>query len=128
MSFAEEAFSAIDQLKACVNKPVSLRSKLNAAIINIMWTIITGQSFDYDDPKFKEVAEKLEQMLTVVSWGGPINIWPWLKHIIPKWSGYTVYMGSQLEVLKIIDKIYKEHVKAIDRFAIFYLQEVAPKF
>jgi hypothetical protein len=52
--------------------------------LNALWHIITGQKLEYDDPNLKEIINKINIMMTGTALGGPMFIFPWLKHIIPK--------------------------------------------
>jgi len=62
---------------------VSLVLRLNVAILNALWHIATGQKLEYDDPNLQEIINKVNIMMTATQLGGPIFIFPWLKHIIP---------------------------------------------
>jgi hypothetical protein len=53
------------------------------AILNALWHITTGQKLEYDDPNLQEIINKVNIMMTATQLGGPIFIFPWLKHIIP---------------------------------------------
>ena len=57
--------------------------RLNVAILNALWHIVTGQKLEYDDPNLKEVVNKINIMMTATKVGGPMFVFPWLKHFIP---------------------------------------------
>ena len=40
-------------------KQVSLKLRLNVAILNALWHIVTSQKLEYDDPVLKEVINKV---------------------------------------------------------------------
>ena len=65
------------------DKKVSLVMRLNVAILNALWHIITGQKLEYDDPNLKAVINKINIMMTGTPLGGPMFIFPWMKHLIP---------------------------------------------
>ncbi|CAH2215801.1 jg23306, partial [Pararge aegeria aegeria] len=54
--------------------------------------------------------EKLKQLLHYMSArvkaftmaGGYLNQWPWLRFILPKWSGYSIIMQLNNQMLDII--------------------------
>jgi hypothetical protein len=53
------------------------------AILNALWHIVTGQKLEYDDPNLQEIVNKVNIMMTGTQVGGPMFIFPWLRHIIP---------------------------------------------
>jgi hypothetical protein len=73
---------------------ISLKLRLNVAILNALWHIITGQKLEYDDPSLKEVISKVNIMMTGIAFGGPIFVFPWLKYVIPKLvSSFVIIRG-----------------------------------
>jgi hypothetical protein len=74
-------------MTSCFNyspgKKVSLQFRLNVAILNALWHIVTGQKLEYDDPNLQEIVNKVNIMMTGTQVGGPMFIFPWLRHIIP---------------------------------------------
>jgi len=46
--------------------------------------LTAGQKLEYDDPNLKEIITKINIMMTGTALGGPMFVFPWLKHIIPK--------------------------------------------
>ena len=62
---------------------MSLGLRLNVAILNALWHITTGEKLEYDDPKLKEIIERVNDVMMANQVGGLIFIIPWLKHIIP---------------------------------------------
>lgn len=58
---AEEALELTDRLKAHEGKPISTDNAFNAAIINALWSLLTGDRFKQDDP---ELAHALQLLTT----------------------------------------------------------------
>jgi len=42
-------------------KPVSLHGRISIAVVNALWTILTGQRYDHDDPKLVKILEEIER-------------------------------------------------------------------
>ena len=42
---------------------------------------------------------------------GPMNVFPWLKHIIPGMIGYTNAMNGIGGVMDIAQEAYEDHIK-----------------
>lgn len=60
---AEEAAELTDRLRlrAQSGKPMSITNAFNAAILNALWSLLTGEKFKQDDP---ELAEALKLLTT----------------------------------------------------------------
>jgi hypothetical protein len=77
------SFNSFEILFYSPGQPISLELRLNVAILNALWHIITGQTLEHDDPNLREVVTKVNIMMTGLPIGGPMFAFPWLKHIIP---------------------------------------------
>ncbi|KAJ8882485.1 hypothetical protein PR048_014296 [Dryococelus australis] len=65
----------------------------NQSIVNLLWTIVSGQRFSYDDEKFQEILTYVYKSFRLDVPGGIlVNVFPFLRFIIPKWSGYEEAM------------------------------------
>ena len=93
-----------------VDRPTSLKTKLNVPILNALWRITTGQTFQYNDPKLMEVVRRIETMFSSTNVTGALSLMPWLKHVIPDQLGYTVAMEALEGVKDLVMKSYKEHI------------------
>ncbi len=65
----------------------SLNLKLNVSIVNALWTIIAGHSFDLDDPRLHKVVEACDNATRGVNrFSTLVYLFPGLaRHF---WSGY----------------------------------------
>ena len=57
----EEIKELIDRFKTEVGKPVSTVNRFNVAVVNALWTIITGERFDQDDPELNKTITMVTQ-------------------------------------------------------------------
>ena len=110
----EEVAKCVDLLKEDCGKKTVLRNKMNIAILNALWQIVTSEKLEYEDPKLKEVVHKFDVMLTQQNIGGPLQLFPWLKHIVPGLVGYTEIGEAQHAVYDLIEKSYQEHLSTFD--------------
>ena len=89
-----------------------MKSRMNIPILNALWKLVTGETYEYDDPKLLQIVDKLALMMASSSNFGPTTLFPFLKHIIPEMSGYNLVMSSQQAVFDLIEEQYKEHKKS----------------
>lgn len=47
---AEEAVELAERLQSHCGKPMSIQMAFNAAILNALWSLLTGERFKQDDP------------------------------------------------------------------------------
>ena len=42
-------------------EPIVLKKRLHLAVVNTIWTLITGQRYDHDDPQLLSILDQLEK-------------------------------------------------------------------
>lgn len=52
--------------------------------------------------------------MTKQQMGGPLQIFPWLKHIMPDLVGYTGAKAATEGVYDLINKSYDQHLETFD--------------
>ncbi len=52
-----------DSLKATALPKVSLNAKVNISILNALWVIVSGQSFELDDPQLNKVVQAFDNAI-----------------------------------------------------------------
>lgn len=62
---SDEVSKLILHFKSKVNQPVQLNRMMNISIINALWSIIAGEKFDLEDPKFGKITNLIDDMLKV---------------------------------------------------------------
>jgi len=55
----EEARELVGRLKTDIGKPFTTRNVFNPAVINVLWTIVTGERFKQDDPQLNYILDML---------------------------------------------------------------------
>ncbi|CAL8092448.1 unnamed protein product [Orchesella dallaii] len=127
----EEVQETLQRFMQQVGKPVSqIRQTFRLAVVNSLWTILTSQRFNQDDPKLIKLAFNTTQAINdVIESGSLVLFLPWLRHIIPKLSGYTkireIFQENRVLIEDTIDK-HKKSFKEEDLndFIDVYLAEV----
>jgi hypothetical protein len=55
----EEIKELIANFEKELENPVSTQNRFNAAVLNVLWSIITGHRFSHDDARLKDLIGKL---------------------------------------------------------------------
>jgi cytochrome P450 len=107
-----------------------IRETLRLAVVNSLWTILTSKRFAHDDPKLLQLTLNTTKVFNEVIEAGSIILFaPWLRHIFPKWTGYTNVAKVLDENREMFTTAVKEHSAAFDEndlkdFIDVYLAEV----
>ncbi|XP_078689230.1 cytochrome P450 2U1-like [Branchiostoma floridae x Branchiostoma belcheri] len=98
----EEAEGLKEEILQTANSPFNVRPLLQNAVSNVIWSIVFGARFDYGDPNFKYLMERINQNFGEQELAGATNFFPWLRHIPP--------------IRKALDKVLKNAEDIIGNF------------
>jgi hypothetical protein len=93
------------------------------AILNALWHIVTGQKLEYDDPNLQEIVNKVNIMMTGTQVGGPMFIFPWLRHIIPDQVTYIhsrCFLDHKKTTTSFRNRCYQHYIT----YFLFYLPQI----
>jgi len=69
---------------------ITLNDKLSSSVLNVLWTITGGKQFSKDEDRLSELLSLLKERSRAFDMaGGILNQIPWLRFIMPEYSGYT---------------------------------------
>jgi len=60
----EEIKDLIETFKKLEGKPMSMQNKFNPAVLNALWTIVTGKRHAQDDPVLLELIHRVTRLST----------------------------------------------------------------
>ena len=116
----EEVVKLGQHLEQRLDEPIQFSGTYNASIINALWSIITGQKFDLDDPAFHKLVSELNKVVRNASPLSPVAAilphpsmakWP----ILDKLSGYKAFKQTMGHAYQILMPHYEEHKKTLAR-------------
>ena len=58
--------------------------------------------------------ERFNEMFKNSNIGGLVRVFPWLKHIIPDYIGYTNMKNVQEAVQEMVEESYQKHLETFD--------------
>ncbi len=47
-------------------QPLDLNRTMNVSILNALWSIVVGETFELDDPRFTKIISLIDNMLKVI--------------------------------------------------------------
>jgi len=56
---SDEVVELIDSFKKTVGRPIQTQNKFNAAVLNALWSLITGQRYSHNDPLLLDLIKRL---------------------------------------------------------------------
>ena len=107
-------------------QPVKMENFFNIPVMNILWQVVGGKKFKYDDDKLVHFVQLIQGLFAS---GFKLSYLPILRWLAPEWSGYNLQKKLLAEMKKIIQEIIDEHRDTFDRdnpkdFIDIYLKEL----
>ena len=59
----------------------SVNHQLSVAVVNSLWSILTGERIGHEDDRVKEIVAGTDQFIKNENLAGPLMIFPWLRHL-----------------------------------------------
>ncbi|CAL8101986.1 unnamed protein product [Orchesella dallaii] len=112
----EEVKSLLNVFERNVGKPMSENRMFNGAVVNTLWAIVSGERHEWDAPVEPEILKKTDELITAVSRIALTGLIfaPVMRHIVPKWSGWTDWTNSILNLKKVVDVTVVSHTEKHD--------------
>lgn len=128
----DEVNEVVEKLKAKSQNGediTNIRETLRLAVVNSLWTILTSQRFNHDDPQLLSLTLNTTKAFNDVIEAGSLLLFaPWLRHIIPGLTGYTSVQNILAENREVFCKAVEDHKKNlkedVNDFIDVYLTEV----
>ena len=97
--------------KAAVG-PVALGEMFSISLVNAIWSIVTGDQFELDDPLVSSIYSGIDYFIESHRLIGVLMVFPWLRHFVS-------YLGSAVETMKtrvrdMMKAIVDDHIKTFN--------------
>ncbi|NWX19549.1 CP2K6 protein, partial [Aegotheles bennettii] len=110
----EEYGCLADTIESHKGKPVEMTLMLNAAVANVIVSILLGKRYDYEDPTFKRLLSLINENIRI--FGSPsvsvYNMFPVLGFLL---KDHKIFMHNSKEIGDFIKVTFIEHLKTLDR-------------
>lgn len=123
----DEVIRIINEEKPCI-QPHQL---LTLSSFNVLWTLITGQRIERSEDRPRKLLQTLRERSGHFDLaGGILNQLPWLRFLLPDWSGYSFMVNFNQQMVSYFSEIIQQHVetytddKASDDLIYAYIKEI----
>jgi methyl farnesoate epoxidase/farnesoate epoxidase len=88
----EELASLFEHIECIVDpktRVLAMHHIFSVSVLNLIWRMVAGERFEYDDTKFHEILNVMEEVSKQYSLAGDVLMaFPKLRHILPPLTGY----------------------------------------
>ncbi|KFQ72932.1 Cytochrome P450 2K1, partial [Phaethon lepturus] len=110
----EEYGCLADTIEAQKGKPLEMTLMMNAAVANVIVSILLGKRYDYEDPTFKRLLSLANENVRI--FGSPsvsmYNTFPVLGFLL---KDHKIFIQNVKEINTFIKVTFIEHLKTLDR-------------
>lgn len=89
----------------------SLSQALSVAVVNSIWTILTGEKIPHGDTVVHEIVEGTEEFIKNESLSGPLMMLPWLLKVPVIKGKFLESKAAPLKMRKMQDSVVAKHRK-----------------
>lgn len=106
----QEELSDILLTLECNGLNVEVGKLFSPAVISILWNLTAGSRIKRNDRRLQNILDLLARRSKIFDMaGGRLNMYPWLRFIMPKKSGYKLMMEINREMKAFFMEVIKEH-------------------
>ncbi|GJQ79486.1 hypothetical protein Trydic_g16339 [Trypoxylus dichotomus] len=89
---------------------IEIGKLLAPAVINVLWNHTAGDRIQRNDKRLQSILDLLSRRSKIFDMaGGRLNMYPWLRFIMPGASGYKLMMEINEEMKAFFMRVIKEH-------------------
>ncbi|XP_059152535.1 cytochrome P450 2J6-like [Physella acuta] len=125
----EDVNAFMDEIAKENGRPIKIRGIINVSVSNIICSIIFGQKFEFNDPKFKRLIVLVNEFVRLNSGVSRLNFLPLLKYL-PKYkrSGEKL-VSTAIELREFSTFMVKEITRnynpnSLDNYILEYVHEI----
>jgi len=113
---SEEVEMFFEEIKKTMGEPFDFMNKFNLPILNALWRVLVGQRFEYDDPTFRSLIDKITSWFKRAADPSTVFIhaFPWVAKIYPKFMERDKTIAINHEIMEMMKNIIKEHEESLD--------------
>jgi hypothetical protein len=109
-------YKTISFFRDNIGKPIQLKNKFNASVLNSLWYICTGDRFEVNDPNFLFMIDNFINNMQQLELTGIPFFFPWiLKNTDLLVKGFwNRFLESRDRIQSLVRKTIEEHKKTYD--------------
>jgi len=83
---------------ATTNNILTIHHNFDLSMVNVLWSLVTGHRFNYDDPILNEMLRHNDRINDAFNFNNIYLPFPFLRHWFPKLTGFKDHMESYQKV------------------------------
>lgn len=109
----QDLFSALERSEI---SSLSFRKLLSKCVLNVLWEIVTGESFKHKEQQLNDLIAYMEERAKVFDMSGGVLSWfPFIRHICPEYSGYNLIVNMNKKFKNMIMAEINEHKRTYNK-------------
>lgn len=93
----------------------SMHNAFDISVLNLMWVLLKNERFELDDERLINLVAAVHKNFQVVDMsGGILNLFPWIRHIMPVASGYRELVDTMKPIWDILSEEIEKVKKSFD--------------
>lgn len=87
-----------------------IKTIIGTSVLSILWTLVAGERLEYSNERLQNLLTLMNRRSKVFEMAGTwLNLFPWIRFIAPKASGYELIMNINNEMKELFKSVIKEH-------------------
>ena len=102
--------------KGSAQAEIAISNIFNKAALNVVWKIIAGERYEYDDSRLDKLITMLDKFMNLAQTmlSGPLGLLPFLKHIPPFKADFLRSKKEMEELRLFLTETIEDHKKTFD--------------
>ena len=100
----------LKRLYSTNGQPHEITKELRLAVMNVVCALVFGSRYELDDPEFSRFDALTNEIFKMLGTGSVADVFPWLRFL--PFNSVRSFKQNCKEREEIIERIYREHVKA----------------
>ena len=117
ISVLEEFEHLAKEMERDIDSPLKVNLRFNVTVLNILWRLVASKRMEHGDPEAQKQVNNVNDFVTVIGPGNPLALAPFLRFIVPDWSGFTKLKRHRDSALALFQELMQEHRQTLDRAA-----------
>ncbi|XP_031618139.1 methyl farnesoate epoxidase-like [Contarinia nasturtii] len=95
--------------KSANGQLIEMQHAFDIPVLNILWTLVAGYRFEYDDERLQNLLKMIHECFRVVDMtGGILNLFPLIRHFFPIRSGYKPLLNAHKPLWSFLQEVVNE--------------------
>jgi methyl farnesoate epoxidase / farnesoate epoxidase len=98
-----EAVELVSEFKKKCGSKFYMHNAFDISVLNLMWVLMKGERFELNDQRLIDLVAAVHKNFQVLDMsGGILNLFPFVRHIMPVKSGYRALVDTMKPIWKFL--------------------------